>query len=83
VNLFIGQLGHFFALLSFIASLSRIHISDSALRRVVEQQSWKKIARASYHRIPRCFDFSQILYIIIYNHFHTGMRKAIPSAASK
>ena len=71
-HLFIGQLGHFFALLSFIASLVATYSYFRTVRAtdVVEQQNWKKIARASF--IIESIAVVSIfltLYIIIYNHF--------------
>jgi len=71
-HLFIGQLGHFFALLSFIASLVATYSYFRSMRAtdVVEQQSWKKIARTSF--IIESIAVVSIfltLYIIIYNHF--------------
>ena len=71
-HLFIGQLGHFFALLSFIASLVATYSYFKATRSVVlsEQESWKKLARAAF--IIESIAVVSIfvtLYAIIYNHY--------------
>ena len=72
-HLFYGELGHFFAVLSFVASLvatiaffksSRNNLSD-------EQRSWLKLARVTFAIETVCvFGIFITLYFIISSHYH-------------
>ncbi|WP_217606177.1 cytochrome c biogenesis protein CcsA [Chitinophaga sp. GbtcB8] len=67
-----GQFGHFFAVLSFIASLvatiayfNVIRVKETSL-----QDSWKKLARIAFViEIASVFAVFGILYYVLYNHF--------------
>lgn len=67
-----GQLGHFFAVLSFIASLVATIAYFNAVR-VKEaplQSSWKRLARWAFIiEAASVFAVFGILYYVLYNHF--------------
>jgi Cytochrome c biogenesis factor len=67
-----GQLGHFFAVLSFIASLVATIAYFNAVRakEAPLQTSWKKLARWAFIiEAASVFAVFGILYYILYNHY--------------
>jgi cytochrome c-type biogenesis protein CcmF len=71
-HLWVGQLGHFCVLLSFIASLVATYAYFKATQATLadEHNSWKKLARISFVIETASVVFTFILlYIIIYNHY--------------
>ncbi|PWT96374.1 MAG: cytochrome c assembly protein, partial [Bacteroidetes bacterium] len=71
-HLLIGQLGHFFALLSFVASLIATVAYFKSANSIdeISKESWTKLARAAF--IIEAFSVIAIfatLYLIIYNHY--------------
>jgi cytochrome c-type biogenesis protein CcmF len=72
-HLFWGGLGHFFAVLSFIASLvATIAFFKSSRSKVLnEQNSWAKLARGAFAIETICvFGIFLTLYYIISHHYH-------------
>src|SRR4030095_8602973 len=71
-HLLIGQFGHFFTLLSFVASLvATVAYYKSAQSSIeAEALSWKRMARTAF--ILEVFSVLAVfatLYLIIYNHY--------------
>ncbi len=71
-HLLIGQIGHFFAILSFVASLvaTLAYFKSAQVKIESESLSWKKMARTAF--ILEVFSVLAIfatLYLIIYNHY--------------
>ncbi|HEU4556005.1 MAG TPA: cytochrome c biogenesis protein CcsA [Chitinophaga sp.] len=67
-----GQFGHFFAVLSFMASLVATVAYFNAVRakEVTLHESWKKLARIAFLvEVAAVFAVFGILYYILYNHF--------------
>ncbi len=72
-HLFWGELGHFFAVLSFVASLvaTIAFFKSSRSKLVNEQNSWAKLARTAFAIETVCvFGIFLTLYYIISSHFH-------------
>jgi cytochrome c-type biogenesis protein CcmF len=72
-HLFYGELGHFFAVLSFVASLVATFAFFKASRNnlLEEQRSWLKLARTVFFIETICvFGIFLTLYYIISNHYH-------------
>ena len=72
-HLFYGQLGHFFAVLSFVASLVATIAYFKASRNELpdEQKSWVKFARAAFAVETICVvGIFFLIYFIISNHYH-------------
>src|SRR5919205_120973 len=68
-----GQLGHFFAILSFVASLVATISYFTANRRinVAEKQSWLRFARSAFLvETIAVFGIFGTLYFIISNHYY-------------
>jgi len=72
-HLFPGQLGHFFAVLSFVASIvaTIAYFKASRSNILPEQRSWIKLARTAFFIETICvFGIFLTLYYIISNHYH-------------
>jgi cytochrome c-type biogenesis protein CcmF len=72
-HLFWGELGHFFAVLSFVASLvATIAFFKSARNNLLaEQKSWLKLARTAFFIETVCvLGIFITLFYIISNHYH-------------
>lgn len=72
-HLFWGEMGHFFAVLSFVASLvATIAFFKSSRNNLLqEQRSWLKLARAAFFIETICvFGIFLTLYYIISNHYY-------------
>ena len=72
-HLFIGQLGHFFAVLSFVASLVATFAYFQAARNnnLTEHQSWKKLARIAFATETFCVaGIFFLMYFIISRYYH-------------
>ncbi len=72
-HLFYGELGHGFAVLSFVASLVATIAFFKASRNnlLAEQKSWIKLARTAFFIETICvFGIFLTLYYIISNHYH-------------
>jgi cytochrome c-type biogenesis protein CcmF len=72
-HLFWGELGHFFAVLSFAASLvaTIAFFKSSRSKLLNEQNSWAKLARGAFAIETICvFGIFLTLYYIISNHYH-------------
>lgn len=72
-HLFVGQLGHFAAVLSFVASIVATYAYFKATQTsaIAEQHaSWKRLARIAFiTETIAVVSILVILYIIIYNHY--------------
>ena len=71
-HLLIGQMGHFFALLSFTASLVATFSFFKATRASdpEEHNSWKKLARISFFiETVSVIVIFALIYTIVYNHY--------------
>jgi cytochrome c-type biogenesis protein CcmF len=71
-HLLIGQIGHFFVLLSFFASLLATFAYFKAAQAVVplEEQRWRKLGRTAFFtQVFSIIAIFFILYLIIYNHY--------------
>jgi cytochrome c-type biogenesis protein CcmF len=71
-HLLSGQLGHFFAVLSFIASLvaTIAYFNATRTRETPQGDSWKRLARWAFIiEVAAVFAVFGILYYILYNHF--------------
>src|SRR5688572_22806288 len=66
-----GQLGHFFIVLSLVASLvATISYAFATNKSPIESAGWKKLARLSFYiEVFSVFAVFGILFYIIYNHF--------------
>src|SRR5215471_5199217 len=72
-HLFPGQLGHFFAVLSFVASLvaTIAYFKAAKTNILTETTSWKKFARTAFFiETVSVFGIFFTLYYIISNHYH-------------
>ena len=72
-HLFYGELGHFFAVLSFVASLvaTIAYFKSSSNKLLEEQRSWLKLARVAFAIETVCvFGIFVTLYYIISHHYH-------------
>jgi cytochrome c-type biogenesis protein CcmF len=72
-HLFLGELGHFFAVLSFVASLvATIAFFKASRNKLLEEErSWIKLARTAFAIETVCvFGIFLTLYYIISNHYH-------------
>ena len=72
-HLFWGEAGHFFAVLSFVASLVATisFFKASRYNLLAEQQSWIKLARISFLIETICvFSIFGLMYFIISRHYH-------------
>lgn len=71
-HLLIGQVGHFFALLSFVSALVAAYAYFRATNAGVEPQaaSWKKMGRIAFGiQVFSIIAIFTTLYLIIYNHY--------------
>lgn len=71
-HLLIGQVGHFFVLLSFIASLVATfsYFKATQSKFPEEEKSWRRLARTAFFtEIISVLAIFVTLYIIIYNHY--------------
>lgn len=67
-----GQIGQFFVVLSFVASLLSFvaYLMASQSKLIVNELSWKKIATVSFYtHIISVFSVFSILFYIIFNHY--------------
>jgi len=67
-----GQLGHFFAILAFIASLvaTIAYFRTVQVKEVALQASWKRLARWSFIiQVASVFAVFGLLYFVLYNHY--------------
>jgi cytochrome c-type biogenesis protein CcmF len=72
-HLFWGEMGHFFAVLSFVASLvATIAFFKSSRNKLLEEQrSWLKLARVAFAIETICvFGIFITIYYIISHHYH-------------
>ena len=72
-HLFYGELGHFLAVLSFVASLVATISFFKASRNTLqdEYRSWLKLARVVFFIETICvFGIFVTLYLVISNHYH-------------
>jgi cytochrome c-type biogenesis protein CcmF len=72
-HLFWGEMGHFFAVLSFVASLvaTIAFFKSSRSKLLNEQNSWAKLARSAFAVETICvFGIFLTLYHIISSHYH-------------
>ncbi len=70
VHTFIGNLGHFFVILAFIAALVSAYAYFTQTKNSIEDQSWAKLARWSFgiHAFA-VLGIIFSLFFIIYNHY--------------
>ncbi len=72
-HLFYGELGHFFAVLSFVTSLvaTIAYFKSSRNKLLEEQRSWLRLARIAFAIETVCvFGIFITLYFIISHHYH-------------
>ncbi|MGN6437720.1 MAG: cytochrome c biogenesis protein CcsA [Agriterribacter sp.] len=87
-HLLIGQLGHFAAVLSFVASIVATFSFFKATQKAAiaeEHSSWKRLARTAFIiETIAVLSILVILYIIIYNHYfeykyaHQHSKRSLP-----
>ena len=68
-----GQFGHFFALLSLVASLvaTSAYFKANKVALLADKKSWLQLARISFLiETVSVFSIFIIIYFIVYNHYH-------------
>jgi cytochrome c-type biogenesis protein CcmF len=71
-HLLIGQIGHFFVLISFVAALTATVAYYKWAQAITETESlgWRKLARTSFIiQVISVLAIFIILYLVIYNHY--------------
>jgi cytochrome c-type biogenesis protein CcmF len=71
-HLLIGQIGHFFTLLSFVSAILATYAYFRSARAVVEldSQRWRKLGRISFTiQVVSIISIFVTLYLVIYNHY--------------
>jgi len=71
-HLLIGQIGHFFTLLSFVSAILATYAYFRSARAVVEldSQRWRKLGRISFAiQVVSIISIFVTLYLVIYNHY--------------
>src|SRR6187401_1214274 len=71
-HLLIGQIGHFFSLLSFVSALvaTYAYFRSTNAKFETDAVQWKKLGRSAFTiQVISIIAIFTVLYLIIYNHY--------------